>query len=110
MATNKKHIPYYVIHEDVNRKEFSKYDVMVYLINSYNEIKKKIDRPVTFEQFKEFVQRKSSYMFWCRCEYECILKSWVGFSEEKKFDIHDQIMMNIDIVTYVLMKNVLKFP
>lgn len=92
-----------VIIYDINRKKFKPYDVMDFFVDEYNEEKSK---PKTFDEFKEFVERKSMWMFWSRTEYEIILSDWPPFGVEEKWDIHRQIMMNIDIVTEILMENV----
>jgi hypothetical protein len=42
-----------------------------------------------------------------RCQYELILASWPCEDKKEKIDIHNQIMMNIDRITEVLMDNVL---
>ncbi len=88
--------------------------------------------PKTFDEFKEFVQRESQYQFWARCEYEIVLGPWpyIPSPSERynkegeddinawkehwkkhlascdKWDVHEQIMMNLDIVTRILMENV----
>lgn len=95
-----------VINFEFNSGKFEAYDVMPYLVNCY-KTEKKDKRPVTFDEFKEFVKSKSMYMYWSRCEYEVILSDWPNQKTRKKIDIHWQIMNNIDIVTNVLMENVL---
>lgn len=92
-----------VIYQNINTQKFEPYDVMLYLVDEYNKAK---DKPTTFEEFKEFVKRKSMYMYWSRCEYEIIISGWPNKETQEKWDIHDQIMMNIDIVTNVLIDNV----
>ena len=104
----KKHIPFNVINFEFNSKTFESYDVMPYLINCYKNVKRKKECPKTFEDFKKFVESKSMYMYWSRCEYEIILSDWPGQNINKKIDIHEQLMMNIDIVTDILMKNIIK--
>ena len=95
-----------VIVEDWNKKEFTSYDVMPYLMQCYEETRKK-DKPKTFDEFKEFVRSKSMYQFWSRCEYEIVLKSLFGKStEETKIDVYYQINMNIDVVTKLLIENI----
>ena len=47
------------------------------------------------------------YMYWSRCEYEIILLDWPNQKANKKIDVHWQIMNNIDLVTNILMENVL---
>ena len=94
-----------VINFDINSSKFETYDVMPYLVGCYkNERKDK--RPVTFDEFKKFIELKSMYMYLSRCEYEVILSDWPNQKTHKKIDIHWQIMNNIDIVTNLLMENV----
>ena len=92
-----------VIIYDINREKFEPYDVMGFFVDEYNEEENK---PKTFDEFKEFVERKSMWRFWSRCEYEIILGDWPPSGVEEKWDIHRQIMMNIDIITEILMENV----
>ena len=92
-----------VIIYDINRKKFKPYDVMDFFVDEYNEEENK---PKTFDEFKEFVERKSMWRFWSRCEYEIILTDWPPSGVEEKWDIHRQILMNIDIITEILMENV----
>lgn len=97
--------PFYVIIEDVTAKEFKKYDVMPYFVDCYDKVRRN-ERPKTFDEFKEFVKSKSMYMYWSRCEYEVVISSLIGFAEEKKIDVHYQVMNNIDLVTRLLMESV----
>lgn len=88
--------------------------------------------PVTFDEFKKFVKTESQYHFWARCQYEIVLSPWPYISSPSerwdkegeddvnawkehwkkhlkscdKWDIFDQIMMNLDIITRILMENV----
>lgn len=98
--------PFYVINEDINSREFKKYNVMPYFINCYKEARKKKKQPKTFDEFKEFVKSNSMYMYWSRCQYEIVLTDWPSQSMSKKIDIHWQLMMNWDVVTSILIDNV----
>ena len=98
-------VPFYVINYDVNKREFIHYNIMDYLVRCYEEIKKN-DRPTTFDEFKDFVDKKSSYMYAYRCEYEIILQDLLSRGTSKKIDIYWQIKQNIDTITQTLMKNV----
>lgn len=91
-----------VIWFNPNKKEFEPYNVMPYFIDEYKKSKVK---PKTFDEFKEFIKKNSMYMYWSRCEYEIILEDWPRSNVEKKIDIHQQIMMNIDIIAKILMGN-----
>lgn len=103
----KEIISFNVINFEFNSEKFKSYDVMPYLVNCYEEVKHKKESPKSFEEFKEFVKSKSMYKYWSRCEYEIILSDWPNEKKRKKIDIHEQIMMNIDLVTEILMRNVL---
>lgn len=97
--------PFYVINFDINARKFEQYDVMPYFVNGYKSAKQK---PKTFDEFKKFVEDKSRYRFWSRCEYEIIVSDWPPNGISEKWDVHRQLMMNIDIVTQLLMDNVKK--
>lgn len=99
MELRKKTKSFYVIRE-INR-EFVPYDVIGYFVYTYKKLKPK-NRPKTFEEFKDFVKKESSYMYWSRCEYEIVISDWPNQSKQEKWDIHKQIMMNHDVVTQIL--------
>ena len=104
----KKNIkPFYTIIYNINKKEFEPYNIMPYLIEEYKKKKKKKKQHTSFEEFKEFIVGASMYMYWSRCQYELILASWPCEDKKEKIDIHNQIMMNIDRITEILMGNVL---
>ena len=62
--------------------------------------------PKTFDEFKEFVKKEAQYHFWSRCEYEIILVDWPCQKIEDKWDIYDQIMMNLDVVTQLVIDSI----
>lgn len=123
-----------VINFNFNAKKFESYDVIPYLVRKYHERISTCDEleqelrnatseteinlytdslkywkvPVTFNEFKEFVKSESQHQFWSRCEYEIILVDWPCQKVEDKWDVYDQIMMNLDTVTEILMKCVEK--
>lgn len=92
-----------VINYNINKGKFEPYDIMPYLREEYNESEEK---PSTFEGFKEFIIRKSRYRYWSRCEYEIILSDWPCQKRFEKWDIHEQVMMNIDTITELLINDV----
>ena len=96
-----------VIIYDPNLRKFVEYDIMPYLIRTYNEKKERKETlPKTFDEFKNFVKSESQYQFWARCEYEIILIDWPFQKKHEKWDVYKQIMMNLDIVTKVFMENI----
>ena len=94
---------FYVIVYDFNRKTFIPYDVIPYLKKCYYEATSK---PETLEEFKDFVKNQSMYQWWSRCEYEIILSDWPSQCQQKKIDVHYQVMANLDTVTKVLMESI----
>lgn len=95
-----------VITWDPNSKKFVPYNIISHLVQCYYEAGETDDRPGTIEEFKIFIERHSKYQWWSRCEYEIILKSWPTGDVEKKIDVHQQVMMNIDIIAEILMNEV----
>lgn len=93
-----------VINYDFNKNKFETYDVLPYLRDCYKE---KENKPKSFSEFKEFIEKEAMYQFWARCEYEIILIDWPCKKHSEKWDVYKQIMMNIDIITELLMKDVL---
>lgn len=102
----KQHIPFYVINENVNAQKFEPYDVMPYLIECYKKVKRRKNRPTTFDEFKKFVKDESMYMYWSRCQWELLLVDFPCEKIKRKIDVHFQIMMNIDVIVGILMMNV----
>lgn len=92
-----------VIIEDMNSGEFEPYDIMPYLMDCYKKAKKK---PETYGEFYDFIKAESMYQWWSRCEYELILTGWPNEKHQEKWDIHKQVMMNIDIIIDVLIENI----
>lgn len=101
-----------VLRWDFNSDSLVHYNVLPYFIECfYNRVKasKKPDYdkryykvPETIEDFKEFIESESRYRFWARCEYEMICHGWPVRKNDHKLDIHEQIMMNIDVLAEIL--------
>ena len=98
------HNIYNVIIYDVNHEKFEPYNIFPYLINEYNELDVK---PTTFEEVREFIRKKSKYMWWSRTQYEIILTDWPCKMNEEKWDIYKQIEMNLDVITELFMKYII---
>lgn len=92
-----------VINYNFNKQVMEPYDVIPYLVNEYEKCKTK---PQTFDDFKEFVKRKSQYQWWARCQYEIIISDWPSQKHEEKWDVYQQVMLNIDVITKLLMESV----
>lgn len=98
-------IPYF-IERYKERVERSEDETIKYNIDNYPEYKTRFDIPQTIDEFKKFVEDESMYMFWSRCEWEMIIHGWPLKREEYKIDVHEQIMMNIDVIVDILYKEI----
>lgn len=94
-----------VITYDFNRGKFVPYNVIPYLVGVYNKEQPDLE---SFDDFKEFVRKESMYQFWGRCEYEIILVDWPCQKKEEKWDVYEQILMNLDLITETLIWNLMK--
>lgn len=93
-----------VIIYDFNSKKMVPYDIIPYLVRCYD---KSNDKPSTFEELKDFIIKESKYQWWSRCEYEIILSDWPNQDKEEKWDVYEQVMMNIDIITNIIFKEIM---
>ena len=95
---------------DFNLDTIVPYDVMPYFLNCYKERKKKKSQPTpeTLDDFRKLVESESRYRFWSRCEYEMICNGWPNGKKELKIDVHQQVMMNIDLIAELLYDEVKK--
>lgn len=88
-----------------NTQTIEEYNVIPYFVRKWKEEKDK-SKFKSFDDIKEFVRSKSLYQFWSRCEYEMIVKGWPITKREIKLDVHEQIMMNLDLVTQVFINTI----
>lgn len=121
-----------VIEYDWTKRTKSEYDVLPYFRRVWNDKKFNFDKNEvkTKEDLKKWIMRASHYQYWARCEYEFLIAPWpfgskkmldelqkIEIKQENsieisniiiedmyKIDIHEQIMMNIDIITEILSK------
>lgn len=101
----KKNIrPFNVIVED--NGQFKPYDVMLTLVNDYKERSMIRTKPTSRKECRKFVEDMALYHWWGRCEYEMILMDFSVKRHEKKIDIYEQVMMNIDVVTDLFIENI----
>ena len=92
------------------------YDIIPYFIDQWHNNRFDKNLIETKENLKSWIIRASQYHFWARCQYESLLAAWPFGSKRMtddikklidsgvKIDIHDQIMMNIDVITDLLSK------
>jgi len=101
---------FYVLTWDFNKDNIEHYDVLPYFRDRLEERIEKNEKdedeyfkvPKSFDEFKKFVEDESLYQFWSRCEYEMIVHGWPVRRNDYKIDVHEQIMMNIDVISGIL--------
>lgn len=100
MAIKRKPTPFNVIVHGYNCNGVKAHDIMPYLIECYKETKKKRaykKTPETFDEFKQFVIDESRYMYWARCEWECLIGHWPFGSMDMIEKLHNYISTNPDV-------------
>lgn len=95
----KKKLEWYVYADSINRKTFEYFNVFDHYRFSEDTKRNFKKNKDNFEEFKERLRGDLMYYFWSKSEWELILSSWVGRSEEKKIDVFDQIKPNLEIFT-----------
>ena len=58
-----------------------------------------------FEDFMEEVKKELMYYFWSKCEWEVVIKAWVGGKAERQTDVYCQVMINWELFKEYLRKN-----
>ena len=108
-----------VLLRDFNKKEPTFYDVLPYFRRKWEEFPYNWDEDnkevlvKTKEELKKWIKDRSQYQFWSRCEYEFLIAKWPFGGRQLTedidiIDVHEQIMMNIDVVTDILYDEFLK--
>ncbi len=87
---------WYVYYYDCNAKKICKYNVFDH--GSFmKELKVLLRCDVTKQDFSDQLRHVLLRYFWSKCEWETVLKPWVGDdSVEIKIDVYDQVMLNWD--------------
>lgn len=92
---------WYVYYDNCNINKIQKYNVFDHVLFR-NEVIQLLKENIEIEEFSKKLNNVALYYFWSKCEWEIVLKSWVGNSNEVKVDVYDQLMINWDkFVNYV---------
>ena len=85
-----------VLHLNYNKNEVEPYDILPYFRDCWkakyykeevNKIKEAKTRNKRLKLFKEFIQSRSLYMFWSRCEWEFLVAHWPFGSKQMYEDL-----------------------
>ena len=109
MSNNSKELVFNVLEYEWNTRKPSYYNVIPCFTNNWNNKKFNFEKELVKdkESLKKWIERVSRYHFWSKCEYEFLMCPWpykddTLLDDLKKIDVHEQIMMNIDILTELL--------
>lgn len=99
-----------VLEYDFNGRKIKYYDILPYFRNVYKQDKPKFKNK---SELQKWIKNMSLYQFWSRCEYEFIMLPWpynetTLYKDMLKIDVHEQILMNIDIITEILAEEFLR--
>lgn len=96
-TTNKKlNLEWNVYYHDANEMFIKPLNIFRHG-SFYRDVEKLMrDKSIDREKFSEEVRSSMMYYFWCKCEYEVLIKEWVGTAAELKVDIFNQVQMNWD--------------
>lgn len=82
-----------------NTDNIEHYNILPYLRKCVLKDGKKI---TDIDELRKFIIKESRYMWGGRCEWEMICHCWPVRKNDYKIDVHEQVMMNIDIITEIL--------
>lgn len=85
-----------VYYHDSNAKKIRPYNVF-----NHGGFRKDVEttlkkKDLTRDEFSQDIRNNAMYYFWCKCEYEVIIKEWTGSPAEIKIDIFNQLRINWD--------------
>ena len=95
-----------VYYYDINRKQITTFNIFRH--GGFREDVYKLFESFDDKQgFTEAIERILLYWFWCKSEYEVLIRAWCGGNgdEEVKIDVCSQVMLNFDkFIDYVWSK------
>lgn len=89
-------IKFNVLHLNFNKNEVEPYDILPYFRDCWkakyykeeiNKIKEAKSKNKRIELLKNFIQDRSLYMFWARCEWEFLVAHWPFGSKQMYEDL-----------------------
>ena len=88
-----------VFMHDTNKRQIIVYNIFSHC-NFSKEVtklmKEFISEDMSDDLFKIKLKDLLMYFFWSKCEYEVIIKEFVGNHAEIKVDVFEQVMINFD--------------
>lgn len=102
-------VKFNVLEYNFNTRQISFFDVLPYFEDCWKEGRFEKGKVKNKKELKKWIESVSMYRYWSRCEYEFLMAPWPYneknlVSELRKIDVHQQIMMNINLLTDILSK------
>ena len=103
-------LEYYVLLPNINNERDYKFNVFhsSRFFRCLMDLKARTKKDNTVN-IKEEVKHLLQYSFWCKAEYEIMVKLLCG-KEEHKIDVYEQVMLNYDVFYDYLMDNWKQIP
>lgn len=95
---------YNVYYHSYNDSQIKTFNVLRENGVIYNFIKECRKKDMSREEFDNSLKRECQYWYWSKCEWEVIIKEWVGKEAEKKIDVYHQLKMNWNVFSEICWK------
>ena len=95
---------YNVYYHEVNGNKIKTFNVLSENGVIHNFIKKCRKKDMSKEEFNDVLKRECMYWYWCKCEWEVVIKEWVGKEVEKKIDVFQQLEINWNVFSEICWK------
>ena len=95
---------YNVYYHSFNDNEIKPYNVLRdkgHIMEYINECRKK---DMSKEEFVEGLRRECFYWYGSKCEWEIVIKQWVGKEVAEKIDVCMQLQMNWNVFSEICWK------
>lgn len=82
------------------------YDINARKIRSHNvfrhssfrsSVEKLLASAASREEFADKLKSELMYYYWCKSEWEVVIRAWCGGNEEIKVDVYQQVMLNWEL-------------
>lgn len=87
---------WYVYRQDLNTNEIETFNVFRHASFS-RDVEAELSRAKSKGDFAEKLKSNLMYYYWCKAEWEVLIRSWCGREKEIKVDVYQQVMLNWDI-------------
>lgn len=91
-----------VLVHDFNRNEIKPYNIITDSLLKDIKKQRRNSKITSRLELKEYLKSEFMYHYWCKSEYEILMKGLSKSDEEDKIDVWFQINMNLDLITQLI--------